>query len=132
MLSRRAVATVAVCVLVAACSHNPKPAAPQPAPTAPAQPPAPQPPLPQPPAAPQPPSPPARSAVPALVPLPAMVEPGGGAGFTITSETTIVIGSASAAMQSRGRELAEFIRRATGSTPPVLLNPSAPPQRGVI
>jgi len=135
MLSRRAVAAIAAVVLVAACSHNPKPSppaaphAPSPAPPAPA--PAPQPPAVQPPPEPRPPSP--RAALPALVPLPALVEARSGEPFTINADTTIVISSASAAVQSDGRQMAEFIRRASGITPSVLLSPPGPPpQRGFI
>ena len=110
--------------LLGACSQNPKPT---PAPVS--RPPAerPQPPSP-------PPEPPARPALPALVPLPALVEPGTGAGFTIASDTIILIGSnATDAQRAPARQLAEMIRRATGTTPAIVTSPPAPlPQRSFI
>jgi hexosaminidase len=98
MLSRTAVATVAALVLVAACSRNPKPSPPQPPPAAPAPAPA-----------------PVRPPVPALVPLPAIVEPGSGDPFPIAA-TTIVKVPADAAVQRASRQLIEWIRRGTGLT----------------
>ena len=110
MFSRTAVATIAALVLVAACARHPKPAAPQPAPApVPPQTPAP---------VPQPPAPQAAPAAPApaLVPLPAIVEPGTGDGFTITP-ATVIAAPADPAVQRTAKQIAEWIRRATGLTP---------------
>jgi len=107
--------------LLAACSQNPKPV---PAPVPPPQ----QPPPPQPAEA------PARPAVPGLVPLPALVEPGSGDGFTVASDTVIMLGSQRTALQvPAARQLAEMIRRATGTTPRIITSPPEPlPQRSFI
>jgi hexosaminidase len=114
MLKRAGVAAIAAMLAASACSHNPKPAAvvaPAPAPAQPAQAPAPAPapaPSPQPAA-------PTRPVLPALVPLPAIVEPGTGDGFTI-SASTVLTASSDAAVQRTARQLAEWIRRGTGLT----------------
>src|SRR6185436_10760488 len=106
--------------LLAACSQNPKPApAPVPQPSPPQKPPE---------------ALPARPAVPGLVPLPALVEPGSGDGFTVASDIVIMLGSQRTALQvPAARQLAEMIRRATGTTPRIVTSPPEPlPQRSFI
>ena len=112
-----------VLVLLTACSRNPTPR------------PAPGPQSPSPPPRPAQPHPPARSAI---VPLPALVEPGTGDGFTITSDTVIMVGciadpALQAALQVPARQLADMIRRATGTTPRIVTCPGPPlPERSFI
>jgi hexosaminidase len=59
---------------------------------------------------------PSAAALPALVPLPAVLEPGRGDGFTITP-TTVILANADPAVRRIAADLAERIRRATGITP---------------
>src|SRR5262249_20736380 len=95
---------------VAGSAHTPAPPPPQAPPSAPA-------PVPQAPAPSSPSQPPvaAQPAILALVPLPAIVEPGSGEPFSIVA-TTIVKVPADAAVQRTARQLIEWIRRGTGLT----------------
>src|SRR5262245_49061593 len=105
MLSRTVVAMIVALVAAGGCSQNPKPASPpQPPPSSP------QAPMPQTPAL-----QPAQPIGPALVPLPALVEPGQGEGFTINAATTLKA-HADPGVQRTARQIAEWIRRATGFT----------------
>jgi hexosaminidase len=101
MLRKTVVLAIAAATL-AGCAHNPKPA---PAPTQPHVPPQPTPPPPT----------PSTPASPALVPLPALVEPRTGDGFTISAATVITAPSDPAA-QRTATQIAEWIRRGTGLT----------------
>ena len=106
MLTKKT-AVGAMLALLAACSQNPKPVPPAGAAPLPA---------------------------PALVPLPALVEPGTGEGFTITADTAIVTNGSGDAPQNAARAIGEMVRRATGMTlrrvsPPM---PASPPPRGII
>jgi hexosaminidase len=100
MLNRTAALMIGLAMLVA-CARQPRPAVPQPSPA---------------PAAPPPHEPaPAGSTLPAIVPVPALVEARSGSGFTI-SATTVLTAPADAAVQRTARQIAEWIRRATGLT----------------
>jgi hexosaminidase len=100
---RQSVCGVMAGVLVlASCARAPKPNAPQ-APPAVAAP------------APSAPAPPPRAPVAsALVPLPALIEPGRGDGFTITPKTLIVGRSGAPEVGRIAAMLSEFCRRSTG------------------
>src|SRR5215212_5348575 len=119
MVKRIAGLALSVSVMAAGCARTPKPNAPQPQPQpASAQPATPQAASPQPasprPASPQPAAAPA-PAVPALVPLPALVEPISGTGFTIGPKT-VIVASGDPAIRRIAADTAERIRRATGLT----------------
>jgi hexosaminidase len=103
MLRKIMVLAIAAAAL-AGCAQNPKPA-PGPAPAPPTQPPMPQPTPPQ--------ALTSTPALPALVPLPALIEPRAGDGFTI-SAATVITAPADPAVQRTARQIAEWIRRGTG------------------
>ena len=104
---KRILPVIVMTGLAAACAHHAPPAAPKPQPAAPA-------PVPRAPAA-QTPATPAQTAISALVPVPAIVEPGSGDGFTI-SATTVVTAPADPAVQRTAKQIVEWIRRGTGLT----------------
>jgi hexosaminidase len=115
------IATLVTLMAAGGCSQNPKPVAPQPStPSSPAPPPV----SPTAQAA----TPPATLLLPALVPLPAIVEPGSGDGFRIGAETVLKT-PADPAAQRVARQIAEWIRRGTGltigATPPAGTDPAS-------
>jgi len=61
---------------------------------------------------------------PALVPAPAIVEPGADEGFTIGAGTVVAASSADPAVQRAARQLSEWIRRSTGITVAVTAAPA--------
>jgi hexosaminidase len=103
------IAPLILVTAVAGCAHR-KPATPPAAPAqaAPAPAPAAAAPTTPPPSA-------ARPVLPALVPLPAIVEPGSGEGFRITA-ATLITAPADPAAQRIVRQVTEWIRRGTGLT----------------
>src|SRR5262245_43444896 len=91
----RTIVIAALVLTLAASAANPEAALPQPPPGASSQ------------------MPPA--ALPALVPLPALVEPGSGEGFAVTG-ATVIEAPADPAVQRTARMIGEWIRRASGRT----------------
>jgi len=104
-MKHRTISGVFVVAALAGCAHHTRPATPQPAPAAQAPSPAPSP---------VPPPPASAPTLPALVPLPAIVEPGSGPGFVL-APTSLILARDPAAKRMAAM-LGEWIRRATGLT----------------